>query len=289
MKKITLLLLCFGFFLSSFAQNGSLLVSSSNNQRFWLFIDDVLQNEYSVPSIKIQRMYFQQYKIRLEIDNANSNCVGQLITVSNQYGGDSYVVSYRNNGYLLSRQQTNLRPALTQNLIQPNYSYYNDYNKYLYPGFGNPGNYWQGSGINYGKPYQYYQQPNTGGGYHGGYNPPPVAPPPTPRPPQPPTGGGYGNPGTICRNAGEFNVALNSIRKESFESGKLQYAKNMTVAGPICVEQIIQVCNAFSFESSKLEYAKYAYHYCSDKNLYYMVNDVFQYKSSKDELTKFIR
>jgi hypothetical protein len=288
MKKIIFLLFCCGILQFGFAQYGSLFISSSNNQRFWIFIDEVLQNEYSVPSIKIQGMNFKQYKIRLEIDNANSNCVGQLISITNQYGGDSYVISYQNNGYLINRQQTNIRPVLVQTLIQPNYSYYNDYYQYLYPGFGNPGNYWQGSGGNHGKPYQYYQQPKTGG-YQGGYYPPPPAVNSPQRPPQPPTGGGYGNPIVICRNPGEFSVAMNSLRKESFESDKLQYAKSMTVSGPICVDQIIQVCNAFSFEPTKLEYAKFAYPYCNDKNLYYMVNNVFQYQSSKDELSKFIR
>jgi hypothetical protein len=274
--------------LSSIAQHGSLLISSSNNQRFWLFIDDVLQNEYSVPSIKVQRLNFQQYKIRVEMDNANSNCVGQLISINSNYNGDSFVVSYRSNGYLINRQQSNVRPVLVQNLIQANHNYYNDYYQYLYPGFGNPGNYWQGSGGNHGKPYQYFQQPNTGG-YQGGYNPPPPPAVNPPRPPQPPQGGNYGNQGMNCRNPQEFAVALASLRKESFESGKLQFAKSMTVSGPICVEQIMQICNAFSFESTKLEYAKFAYMYCSDKNLYYMVNNVFQYQSSKDELTKFIR
>ena len=277
------MLLC-SFLLTSFAQHGSLLISSPNNQRFWLFIDDILQNEYSVPSIKIQGMLPQQYKIRIEMDNANANCVGQLVTVTNQYNGDSYVVSYRNNSYVISRLQANVRPVLVQNLIQPNYNYYNDYYNYSYPGFGNPGNYWQGGGGNQGKPYQYSQRPNSGGHHGGGNNPPVVN---TPRPGQP-GGGGYGNQSMPCRNPAEFSAAMNTLNKESFESGKLQFAKNMTMSGPICVEQIIQVCKAFTFESSKLEYAKFAYAYCSDRNLYYLVNNVFQFQSSKDELSRFI-
>ncbi|MDR0206308.1 MAG: DUF4476 domain-containing protein [Bacteroidales bacterium] len=285
----SILLSAFCFF-SSFAQHGSLLVSSSNNQRFWLFIDDVLQNEYSVHSIKVQGMNFKEYKLRIEMDNANANCIGQLVSITNHVSGDSYVVSFRNNGYVITRQQANIRPALIQNIIQPNYHYYNDYYQYLYPGFGNPGNYWQGSSGNQGRSYQSYYQSNTGG-HHGGNNSPQVSPsnpPPRPgkqRPPAPSSVTAH----SICRNAAEFNIAMNSLRKESFESGKLQFAKNMTVSGPICVEQIIQVCNTFSFESTKLDYAKYAYHYCSDKNLYYLVNNVFLYQSSKDELTKFIR
>jgi len=286
MKKVFLILLC-SFWLASFAQPGSLLISSSNNQRFWLFVDDILQNEYSVPSIMIQGMRLQQYKIRVEMDNQNANCVGQLIAITNQHNGNSYSIASRNNSYTINKVQGNVRPVLTLNLIQPNYNYYNDYYQYLYPGFGNPGNYWQGGGNNQGRQYQY-----GGGGHHGGgggtYPPqkpvqPPVQPPP---PPPPPAGGGYGSP---CRNHVEFATAMNMLRNESFESGKLQFAKNMTTSGPICVDQIIQVCNVFDFESTKLEYAKFAYPYCGDKNLYYLVNSVFQFQSSKDELGRFIR
>jgi len=275
MKKTIFLLALCGFWLATFAQPGSLLITS-NNQRFWLFIDDILQNEYSVPSIRIQGMQFQEYKIRVEMDNRDANCIGQLIAVSNQSNRNSYAVSSSRNGYIISQIQSNMRPALTQNLIQPNYNYYNDYYQYMYPGFGNPGNYWQGSGGN-GSQY------NGGGRHHGGGN---TQYPP--QPPPPPPGGGYGNPGP-CRNPMEFSTAMGMLMSESFESGKLQFAKNMTTGGPICVDQIIQVCRTFDFESTKLEYAKFAYPYCGDQNLYYLVNSVFDFQSSKDELGRFIR
>jgi len=286
MKKINFLLVLCCFWLTSFSQQGALTIYSSNNQRFWLFVDDILQNEYSVSSIQIQRMQLQSYKIRVEIDNLASNCIGQLITISNQQSRNSYLVSYRNNGYFISSGQTNIRPELVLNLIQPNYNYYNDYFQYMYPGFGNHGNYWQGSGGgNQGKPYQYSHRPNSGS-HQGGSPKPPSVSPPSHGHGQP--GGGYGNTQTSCRNSSEFAMAIASIKKETFESGKLQFAKNMTVSGPICVEQIIQICNMFTYESSKLEYAKFAYPYCSDKNLYYLVNNVFQYQSSKNELNKII-
>jgi hypothetical protein len=279
MKDLTFLMLLCSFWLTGFAQPGTLTISSSNNQRFWLFIDDILQNEYSVPSIRIQGVQLQPYKIRIEMDNLNFNCVGQLIAISNQSTGNNYSITSRNNNYAINRIQANVRPVLIQNLIQPNYYYYDDYYQYLYPGFGNPGNYWQGSGGNQGQPYQYSPRPNSGGGGHGGGSGGGQH-----------GGGGYGgNPNILCRNPLEFTTAMTALRNESFEAGRLQFAKNMTVSGPICVEQIMQVCNVFDFEATKLEYAKFAYPYCSDKNLYYMLNSVFQFQSSKDELGKFIR
>jgi len=285
MKKITFLLVLCGFWLTCFSQSGTLTIYSSNNQRFWLFIDEILQNEYSVPSIQVQRMHLQQYKIRVEMDNAASNCVGQLITIFNQQNRNNYVVSYRNNNYIINSGQVNMRPVLVQNLIQPNYSYYNDYYQYMYPGFGNPGNYWQGNNGNQGRPYQYSQRP--GSGPHQGGGRPPANPPGYGQGQH--GGGSHGYTQNPCRNSSEFIMAITSIKKESFESGKLKFAKNMTATGSICVEQIIQICNTFSFESSKLEYAKFAYPYCGDKHLYYLVSNVFQFQSSKDDLNRFIR
>jgi len=283
MKKTFFILLMCSLWITGFSQPGaSLTVSSSNNQRFWLFIDDVLQNEYSVPSIRIQGMQFRQYRMRIEMDNVNANCVGQLIAITNQRDGNNYSVSGgRNNAYSIVRSQGSVRPVLSQNLIQPNYNYYNYYYQYLFPGFGNMGNYWQGSGGNQGRQYQLSQHNND---WNQGGNPPP----------RPPGGGqGHGGGGTHgnynCRNQMEFATAMNVLSNEPFESGKLQFAKNMTASGPICVEQIIQICNVFTQESSKLEFAKFAYQYCSDKNLYYMVNSVFSFQSSKDELSRFLR
>ena len=295
MKKYVFILLLGSLGLTSFAQPGSFLISSANNQRFWLFVDDILQNEYSVPSIKILGMYSPQYKIRVEMDNVNYNTVGQLIAISNQFNGNNYSITSRNNNYIINRVQNGVKPALTLDLIQPNYNYYDYYYQYSYPGFGNHGTYWQGSGGNQGRQYQYYEHPNNGGGghghghggggggHHGGGN----VTPPTPLPPQPPV---PVPPQTFpCRNSVEFSAAMTALRRETFESGKLQFAKDMTVSGPICVEQIMQICYVFDHESNKLEYAKFAYAYCSDKNLYYLVNSVFQFQSSKDELSRFIR
>ena len=90
-------------------------------------------------------------------------------------------------------------------------------------------------------------------------------------------------------NQNDFNNALNSIRSDSFESGKLSKAKQIVSRNRMCTAQIVQIVRLFSFESNKLEFAKYAYQYCSDKNNYYQVTDAFSFQSSKDELLKFIR
>jgi hypothetical protein len=83
-------------------------------------------------------------------------------------------------------------------------------------------------------------------------------------------------------------MSLSIIEKESFDNSKLNTAKQVASNNALCVTQIMQICRLFSFDQSKLDFAKYAYHFCVDQNNYFMVNDVFSFSSSKDELQKFI-
>lgn len=313
MKKISFLILIIFFTLPSFAQWGSITVSTQNfNHRFWLFVDDVLQNQYSVNSIRIEGMNIQgQYKVRVEMDNQEQNVVGQSVRVTPNPRNNTFMIQNRGGEFVFKKSNLNTNPNVVMALIQPNYHFYNDYYSYLYPGFGNYGNYWGNSGRkytfnnipddchpnynnnypgsgNHGNNYGNNQGNNYGNNNHGnnnhgnnnhgnnnhGNNP------------------GFGNPqGGInpCMNQNEFNTALNSIRSDSFESGKLNKAKQIVSRNRMCTAQIIQIVRLFSFESNKLEFAKYAYQYCTDKNNYYQVTDAFSFQSSKDELLKFIK
>jgi len=289
MKKIFLILSLVVITSSVFAQHGNqhgnqygnqygtLTISSSNNQKFWLFIDDVLQNEYSTNLIRIQGLQFSYYKIRVEMDNPSKNSVGENVLISSMPNSNNYVVTReKGNFYSFRKTQIIYNPYFIQNLIMPNYSYYSAYEQFLYPGFNPNANYGQGYK---GNPYQKYQYNNQGHGGNQGYGNPPGHgnPPPMPLPP---------NAG--CMNPNDFSRAISVIQKESFEDSKLNTAKQMTSNNRLCVSQIIQICGLFSFENTKLDYAKYAYRFCVDQNNYYQVNEVFTYSSSKDELRKYI-
>ena len=326
MKKIIFITLISFITLSTFAQWGTMTISSQNfNQRFWLFVDDILQNQYSVSSIQVNGMNIQQqYKVRVEMDNAEQNVLGQNIYITPNPRNNNFFIQNRNGDFTFKKSNFNGNPNVVIFLIVPNYSYYNDYYSYLYPGFGNYGNYWGNSG----RQYNFSNipddcHPNNNGNYSGNGNYP--------------GNGNYGNNqgngnygnhqgngnnnnhqgnnnhgnnnqgnnnhgnnnqgnnngqhngNGPCMNQNEFNTALNSIRSDSFESGKLSKAKQIVSRNRMCTAQIIQIVRLFSFESNKLEFAKYAYQYCTDKNNYYQVTDAFSFQSSKDELLKFIR
>lgn len=92
----------------------------------------------------------------------------------------------------------------------------------------------------------------------------------------------------VPTSASDFNTALNSINSKTFEDSKMTVAKQITASKCLSAAQIKQVAEAFTFESNKLAYAKYAYQYCFDQQNYYILNDVFTFESSIDELTKAI-
>ena len=61
--------------------SASLTVTTPRNQnyRFWLYIDDVLQNEDPVRSICIRNLWNDDFYVRVELDNPQQNCVGQFV------------------------------------------------------------------------------------------------------------------------------------------------------------------------------------------------------------------
>lgn len=90
-------------------------------------------------------------------------------------------------------------------------------------------------------------------------------------------------------NSGNFSNALNTIKNQSFEEGKLKTAKQ--VAGGNCLNtaQIVQICKLFGFEESKLDFAKFAYDHCTEPNNYFNVNNVFSFSSSSDDLNDYVQ
>lgn len=90
-------------------------------------------------------------------------------------------------------------------------------------------------------------------------------------------------------NPRDFEAAVRMINEENFDDKRLELAKYIIQSNPMSTRQIFQVCSLFNFEANKLEFAKFAYPYCVDRNRYFLVDDVFNFSSSKDELHKFIQ
>lgn len=89
-------------------------------------------------------------------------------------------------------------------------------------------------------------------------------------------------------NPGDFDRALTSITNADFESDKLTIAKQIVGMNCLTVEQVKHIGMLFDFEDSKLDFAKFAYGRTFDIGNYFIINDIFEFSSSIDELNRYI-
>jgi len=87
---------------------------------------------------------------------------------------------------------------------------------------------------------------------------------------------------------GRFQLLLDQVRKASFESSKVNVAKQALRNNKITCDQLVSLLHEFSFESTKVQFAKDNYRNIVDKRNFFLINDVFTFQSSKDELTEFL-
>jgi hypothetical protein len=105
------------------------------------------------------------------------------------------------------------------------------------------------------------------------------------------TNGGYGNGGSLTRamSDNEFNRVLDNISRERGENNMMKSATQIISTNFFTSEQVKEMLQLFSFENNKLDLAKLAYDKTVDPRNFYVVNDVFSYGNSKDELARYIR
>lgn len=94
-------------------QASSLTIVAPHHQTFWLFVDDVLQNEQSVHSICINNLWPDEFYISVELDNREQNCLGQFIDL--HYPQGFRIIEHRG-FYGLEPTQGDIRPELVMNL-----------------------------------------------------------------------------------------------------------------------------------------------------------------------------
>jgi hypothetical protein len=86
----------------------------------------------------------------------------------------------------------------------------------------------------------------------------------------------------------EFDQLRNTLDRLSFESSKMQVAKQALSMNRVTSRQVADLINMMSFESSKLDLAKFAYSNTIDKQNYFIINDTFSFESSILDLNDFI-
>lgn len=93
--------------------------------------------------------------------------------------------------------------------------------------------------------------------------------------------------GPQAMNPEDFEVALRFISKETFDSNRLDTAKEIVGKNWVSARQIAAICGLFTYDSNRLEFAKFAYASCVDKGMYFLLDETFTYRFSKEELHEF--
>jgi len=95
------------------SQVSSLTIVSSHPQGFWLFVDDVLQNENPVRSICVKNLWADNFHIRVELNNRLHNCVGQYVDMSRS---QTLGITQHEGMFRFEETHMNTRPEMTMNL-----------------------------------------------------------------------------------------------------------------------------------------------------------------------------
>lgn len=102
----------------------------------------------------------------------------------------------------------------------------------------------------------------------------------------------YNNPpvfyGPVAMHPAEFEELVRVIDSKSFDSTKMNIAKQALAANKMNTAQVVRLVNLFTFESYKLEIAKFAYQHTLDKHKYHLVYDAFSFNSSVNNLISYI-
>ncbi len=89
-------------------------------------------------------------------------------------------------------------------------------------------------------------------------------------------------------NPNNFNRAKQTISNADFDSDKQTIAKQIVNSNCLTAQQVKEIASLFDFESDKLEFAKFAYNHTFDVENYFIINDVFEFSSSIQELNNYI-
>jgi hypothetical protein len=86
-----------------------------------------------------------------------------------------------------------------------------------------------------------------------------------------------------------FSAAREAIRKENFDNSRMTVAQQIADNNYFTTAQVKELVRLFSFEDRKLDFAKYAYSRTVDKNNYFMINEVFNFSKTKEDLADYIK
>jgi hypothetical protein len=114
-----------------------LTVSSTFNTYFWVYIDDVLQNERSVRSLTITDLPQADLYVRVVLDDPENHCFGEYVEFST---AKNFVIDRKGTFYGWEPSTRTIRPELSMSFVADAYGNgYNNANGYNYNnGYADP-------------------------------------------------------------------------------------------------------------------------------------------------------
>lgn len=97
----------------------------------------------------------------------------------------------------------------------------------------------------------------------------------------------YGTPFIPMREE-EFEKAKKSVRFRALDEDRLEVARQIAAAQYLTSQQVCEMTRIFSFDKTKLAFAKFAYDRTLDKGNYYLVNEAFSFRSTREQLSAYL-
>ena len=87
----------------------------------------------------------------------------------------------------------------------------------------------------------------------------------------------------------EVTMIVNLLKKLSFDDQRLEAAKVCISLRPMMAEDIQKMAKTFSFDDGRMKFLEFAFAYCVDREKYYIMNDVFTFRSNADKCFKNLK
>ena len=83
--------------------------------------------------------------------------------------------------------------------------------------------------------------------------------------------------------------AKETIRRESFDKDKAAMAKQIISNNTLYASQVKEIMQLFAFDDAKLDFAKFAYSRTTDRNNYFIIYDMFAFRTNKENLMNYVQ
>jgi hypothetical protein len=282
MKRFAVAFFVMALFLSNLAaEAASATFATRRGEIFQLILDGRLVNGPGSSQVRMDRLPAGAHNVEFRVP-ARRGYLTYCARIFLERGFETnYILippGYTPSFLLKKVGQVRLTPPPVCNTCpRPNMHYngndvYDDYDYYN----GNSGSNYNQNGS-YGNNYKsgsngngYNNSPNYSNNYNG-------------------NAGGFNAPAQAYLSRSDVDQLVETIRKKSFESSKLEIAKQALTITTILAEDAKKITSVFGFESTRLDFAKFVYPRIYDQQNFYRVYDAFEFETSITEMQAWLK